>query len=198
MAYSNTEFTDAAREKFCFLVDEYGFEFSIKDARGIYLSQVVFVSAHLRIEIGVWGQGNELWIIFTSLVSKKAPPFDILEVLNGLTDDSNYFEENVSKKTTWPISDHSFPQYFEVCAFEIRKHCGKILEGDLHEWIDIAKNIVNHRAERALSLSQRNPTLELSETARKDLDPLVEYVKSIDPSFSLTKVQYNILDKLTR
>ena len=68
MTYRNTEVVDAAQEKFSFLIQDYGFAAIVRDARGTYLSQIVFKRDHLEIEIGVWGQGNELWMIFTPTV----------------------------------------------------------------------------------------------------------------------------------
>ena len=198
MAYSKTEVVDAAREKFGFLVNDYQFNATVKEARGTYLSQMVFDSSYLEMFIGVWGQGNELWITFKPLVSKLIPQFEIQDVLNGITNDNNYFDEKVSKKTDWPIFNHSFPQYFEVCALELKNHCMKIFAGDPSQWIEIAKNILYHRVEWALKLHQKSGIVELNDNGRKDLDPLVTYIKSIDSDFSLSEVQYNILDKLTR
>ncbi len=198
MTYTNTEVTDAGREKFSFLVDDHRFKVLIKDARGTYLSQISFESDYLLLEIGVWGQGNELWITLTPLISKDIPAFDIQEVLNGITGNGNYFDEQVSRKTDWPIANHSFPQYFERCAIELRKYCEQIFAGDFSQWINITMNVLNHRIEQMLKFRQRNESLELSEEDKKELAPLANYLKSIDPDFSLSEVEHNILDKLTR
>lgn len=198
MTYRNTEVVDAAQDKFGFLSHDYGFAVTVREAQGTYLSQIVFRSSHLEIFIGVWGQGNELWMTFTPLISKDIPPLELEDVLNGITNDLDYFEREVRRKTEWPIFTHSFPQYFEICAFELRKHCGKILAGDLSVWIDIVRNVLNLRVERSLTMRQRSQALELTESDKMELEPLVTYIKSIYPDFSLLEIQYNILDKLTR
>lgn len=102
------------------------------------------------------------------------------------------------EKTEWPIFKHSFPQYFEVCASELKSHCGKIFAGDFSAWMDIVKNVVNHRVEYLLTLHQKSGVLELDDRDKKELEPLVVYIKSKEPDFSLSEIQYNILDRLTR
>lgn len=198
MTYSKTEVVDAAREKFSFLVDDYDFRATIKEARGTYLSQIVFGSSYLEMFIGVWGQGNELWITLTPLIPKDVPQLEIENVLNGITNDWNYFDKNVSGKTTWPVFNHTFPQYFEVCALELKNHCRKIFAGDISQWIDIVKNTLYYRIERKLQLRQKSGALQLDDGDRKEFDPLVAYLRSINPDFSLSEIEYNVLDRLTR
>lgn len=198
MTYANLEFTDAARDKFGFLVDIYGFKALVKEARGTYLSQIVFESNYLQVEVGVWGQGNEFWITFKPLLLENAPEFDIHDVLNGITNDINYFEEQIGKKVAWPVFTHTFPAYFERCADELKSRCEKTLKGDLSQWVYITSNVLNHRIARQLRLHALTGVIELTDKDKQDLDPLVTFIKSTDPDFSFEKIQYIVLDSLTR
>jgi len=198
MTYNKTEVTDPAKEKFSFLVSDYGFIMTVQEAKGTYLSQIYFRDSHLEIFIGIWGPGNEFWFTFKPLDSNESPSLELEDILNGITNDSTYFDEHIRKKTDWPIFSHTFPEYFELCALELKTHGRKIFSGDLSQWIDMVKNLVSHRVERTLRWRQRTGSLELDEGDKKSLEPLVVYIKAIDPTFSVSELQFNILDKLTR
>ena len=127
------EFVDTAKDKFDFLVREFGFIVTAAKAQGTYHSEIIFTSDSLKITIGIWGQGNEIWIIFFPQ-NKNFPPLHLPNLLNRITEDDHYFQENIESKLTSPIFAQSYPQYLDLCAVEIKKHCQKILTGDFAQW----------------------------------------------------------------
>jgi len=141
MTFNLDEFNNVAGEKFDFLVSDYGFKMTVTKAQGTYHSEIVFATDDLKITTGIWGQGNELWIIFSPLTNKDFSALHFPDVLNGLTADETYFRENIEKKLSSPIFAQSYPEYFELCVFEMRKHCEKLLTRDFSQWEEITERV---------------------------------------------------------
>jgi hypothetical protein len=181
------EFNNIVKEKFIFLVEDYGFIFSEEDARGTYESRVVFQKETVKINVGIWGQGNELCIIVTPQEDKKAPSLDIWEILNAITGDDDYFTENIVAKVPDPISKNRLPQYFDLCADELKENCNDILQGDTSRWVSFIKYKIELNIRSNLRFNKRRDQVSIDETLLHQED-LVNYVKLYDPNYSLNDV----------
>lgn len=124
-------FVATVQQQFAFLVQQYGFTATVTHAQGTYRSEAVFDSGLLKITIGIWGQGNELWVILTPQGKK---PLHLPVLLNALTGDQEYFQKHVEMKLASPIYAGSYPEYLRLCALELKQHAGDILAGDLARW----------------------------------------------------------------
>ncbi len=127
------EFVETAIKTFDFLIKEFGFEASIAKAQGTYHSEVVFTTDTLKITTGIWGQGNEAWIIFFPQ-DKNLPPLHFSILLNRITADETYFQKMIETKLPSPVFAQSYPQFLALCAGEMKRHCREFLTGDFSKW----------------------------------------------------------------
>jgi hypothetical protein len=130
-------FVNSVQTQFAFLIQHYGFTATVTHAQGTYRSEVVFDSAHLRVTIGMWGQGNELWVI---LAPQGKKPLHLPALLNGLTGDKDYFQTHVEQKLTSTIYAGTYPEYLRLCALELKQHAGDLLAGGLARWADVVQS----------------------------------------------------------
>jgi hypothetical protein len=129
-------FVNTVQQQFAFLVQQYGFTATVTRAQGTYHSEVVLISEHLQVTVGIWGQGNELWVI---LAPPGQPPLHLPAVLNGLTGDREYFQEHMERKITSTVYAGVHPEYLHLCALALKQHGGDILAGDLARWADLVR-----------------------------------------------------------
>ena len=127
------EFIDKAKDEFDFLIKEFGFNVTAIKAQGTYHSEIMFTTDSLKIVIGLWGQGNEIWIIFFPQ-DKSYPPRHFPDVIADVTADRFYFREHIEKKLESPIVSKNYPQYLTLCAAEMKTHCRSFLAGEFSEW----------------------------------------------------------------
>lgn len=127
------EFIETAVKTFDFLIKEFGFEASITKAQGTYHSEVVFTTDKLKITAGIWGQGNEAWVIFFPQ-DKNFPPLHFAILLNRITENTTYFQAHIENKLPSPVFAQSYPQFLGLCADEMKRHCHEFLTGDFSRW----------------------------------------------------------------
>lgn len=133
------EFIDMTQKAFDFLVKDFGFQVTVTKSQGTYHSEVVFTTDKLKITIGMWGQSNEAWIIFFPQ-DKNFPPLHFSNLLNRITGDKTYFQEQVENKLPSTVFAQNYRQFLSLCADEIKRHCQSILAGDFSQWESNRKN----------------------------------------------------------